>query len=200
MMKPYAVFVLIWFLIMLFIGLWSGCALGGELAWKNPGWDQVLYDSLRPRMKELSQAKDIEKYCSNFQKLPLEGKIQVYAHLMVAIAKYESGYKPGTVFEESNGVDSIGLFQLSYGDRFCPANHHQGDLKSPAVNIRCAVSLFAYFVSKDGILASGGYVKYGAPPAKGAARYWSVLRVPDKKSKHHLAEIKALTAKAPGCQ
>jgi len=67
------------------------------------------------------------------------------------------------------------------------------------VNIDCAVKLMGHFIAKDRVVASGGYVKAGAPDPKGLARYWAVIRVPDKKRKHKLSEIIAMTRQSPGC-
>lgn len=171
-----------------------------NLDWGNNTWSLFLTTAIKDQLPKLDKAKgDMKRFCPRYEALSPEGRVLAWAHLAVAIAKRESGYKPATVYMESNGVASIGLYQLSYGDRNCPKKQSDGDLKDPFVNIVCAVKLMGHFAELDGVVAAGGYVSYGAPPAKGLARYWSVIRVPDKKSKHHLDFIKAQTAKAPGC-
>lgn len=171
------------------------------LDWDNPGWTRYLNEQVDIRFADFNKARDINLYCPNYKKLDHSHQVLVWSTLAVAIAKFESNYKPTTVYQESTGQDSIGLFQMSYGDgHSCPPNKAAGLLTDPLVNIKCAVSAMADFVGKDGVVASGGYIKYGAPPPYGMARYWSVLRVPDKKSKHHLAAIKNLTSLSDGCK
>jgi hypothetical protein len=172
------------------------------LPWNKPTWSGELEKQIAARLADFDRASaDMEsRFCPNYGKLSSRGRVTAWAHLAVAIARFESGFNPRTVYRESNGVDSIGLYQLSYGDRHCPRSRRIGDLKDPIVNIRCAVAIMADYVGADRAVAAGGYVRYGAPPPKGLARYWSVLRVPDSKSKHRLAEIIALAKKAPRCK
>lgn len=158
-------------------------------------WTQTTLDVIDDSNLPDSEPSDMAAYCPNYKKLSRNERGLVWANMAVAIAKRESGFKPDTVYKESNGVDSIGLFQLSYGDRFCPKSKSKGDLRKGTVNITCAVKLMDYFVKQDNVVASGGYVKYGAKPPKGLARYWSVIRDDDKKGKHHKREIQS-TVKA----
>lgn len=153
------------------------------------------------RLAQFNRAQDdfTKRFCPGFKSLSADGQRLAWGHLVGAISRFESGYKPATVYRESNGAMSEGLFQLTYGDRFCPKKKADGDLHDPLVNIECAMKIMERFLAEDGVVASGGYTQYGAPAAKGLARYWSVVRVPDKKSKHYLAEIIAMTKKAPGC-
>lgn len=170
-----------------------------SLPWGHDDWSQELVSNFASRMDAFSKAKDIDEYCPKFNLLNAEAKAQALAFLAVAISKFESDWNPKDSMIESNGAASIGLFQLSYGDAHCPRSKAEASLMDPIVNIRCAVAIMADEVKQDGIIAAGGYTKYGAPPAKGMARYWSVLRVPDSKSKHHKADIQALAKKSPGC-
>lgn len=165
-------------------------------------WSAKAQDIIEKNLDQLNLASaDFEKrFCPNYSKLTNIQKAQAWGYAIGAITKFESNYKPDTTYKESDGSLSEGLFQLTYGNKFCPKSKSQGDLQDPLVNIDCGVRLFVHFVAMDKVVAAGGYEKYGAPPAKGAARYWAVIRVPDKKSKHHLAEIIAMTKQAPGCQ
>jgi Transglycosylase SLT domain len=171
-----------------------------KLDWNNENWTYHLVNEINKSKLPDLNPKDVDAYCPKYNELNRNKKRDMWAVLAVAIAKRESNFKPTTVFKESNGIDSIGLYQLSYGDRFCPKNKSIGDLQDPLINISCAVKTMEFHVANDGIIASGGYVSYGAPPAKGLARYWSVIRVPDRKSNHFLKEIKTKTNAASGCQ
>lgn len=145
-------------------------------------------------------AKDMERFYPGYGKLNNQQKCQVWLTLFGAIASFESGldkntgfFKTHVVYKESNGADSIGIFQLSSGDSFTTSST---DLYDPFQNLEVALRIGAKFVSTDGLVAAGGYPSYGAPSPRGLARYWSVIRVPDTKSNHHLAEIIEKTKKA----
>jgi hypothetical protein len=171
-----------------------------NLEWNNEQWSYHLTNEINKSELPNLAPTDVKEYCPKYRELSRNQMRDFWAVLAVAIAKRESDYKPTTVYKESNGVDSIGLYQLSYGDRFCPKTKAAGDLQDPLVNISCAVKLMDHYVSMDNTVAAGGYVKYGAPSPKGLARYWSVIRVPDTKSKHFLAEIKAKTSAISFCK
>ena len=118
---------------------------------------------------------------------------------MVAVAKYESGYNPKSRFKESTGQDSIGLYQLSYGDHNCPKTKAEGNLEDPVTNIVCAVYIASDLIGDDLVVASGGYKKFGAQPPRGMARYWAVIREKDSKRPHKKAEIKASVTSLKVC-
>jgi hypothetical protein len=172
----------------------------------KPEWTEFLKSEFKSQFAKLDLAAgDMQRFCPKYESLGADGRLNAWVYLAHAVIKFESGvgsnglYKTCSSMTESNGIDSIGFFQLSYGDKFCPRSKSEGSLCDPNVNISCAAKLFGHFVGNDKIVAAGGYVAYGAPSPKGLARYWSVLRVPDSKSKHRLAEIIALAKKAPGC-
>lgn len=128
---------------------------------------------------------------------------KVWLTLFGAIAARESGidkptgfFKTSVVYRESNGADSEGLYQLTYGDRHAPKSRAEGNLHDPILNLTVALKIGADLVAADGLVAAGGYVKYGAQPAKGLAKYWSTIRVKDSRSSHHLPEIIEKTRKA----
>lgn len=175
-----------------------------KLDWDSkPGalaWSKELRKQIRFSLPDLMKAKDWKLYCPKFSSISDEQRIEAIATMAVGIAYRESGYKPGDAMKESDGAISEGLFQLTYGDRYCPKKKSEGSLIDPLVNIQCAVRLMAYYVSENGTVAEGGYTKYGAPAPKGVARYWSVMRVPDSKSKHYLAEIKGKTNALSFCK
>lgn len=173
----------------------------------KPEWSQAMIAELKAQLPNLDKASGdmAKRFCPHYNEMLPGEKLVVWGHLTSAMIRFESGmngayFKTCSSMTESNGVDSIGLFQLSYGDSFCPRSKSEGNLCDVAVNIKCGVKIIGSLVAKDGVIAAGGYQQYGATPAKGAARYWSVLRVPDSKRKHQLAEIRELTSHAPGCK
>jgi len=170
------------------------------LPWKKPTWDSVLIEHIERSMSDFDLARDdMRRFCPKYLLLDKKQRVNAWAHLMVAIARYESGFNPKARMTESTGQDSIGLFQLSYGDRFCPKRKSQGNLEDPHINISCAVKLAALFVNRDKVVARGGYVSHGAASPKALSRYWSVIRTDTKVRKHKLKEIQSLARKAPGC-
>lgn len=211
-LKAICVWLLVWTLLFVVLSLVTACKVGptksearpienfAPLPWGNPSWDRALTDGLITQLPKLDKgSKDMERFCPRYNSLSDLGRVQAWAALAVAIAKKESDYDPSTAYKEKTGQWSLGLYQLSYGDRFCPSSRSEGDLKNPIVNIQCAVKIMGYWVEKDRVVAAGGYTQYGAPPDKGLAQYWAVIRVPDRKSRHHLQFIIDETKKSPGC-
>lgn len=194
---------------------------------KLPGmkseWTLELFKNLLAQMPHLEKASDLARFCPNYSKLETHAKLVFWGHLASAMIRFESGFddsgkyfKTCSSMTEANGIDSIGFFQMSYGDGYegCPKTKAQGNLCTLAVNFKCGTSAMGALVKRYGKLAAGGYEASGAPPAEGLARYWSVLRIPDPKprkvcdskgvckmvqKKHHLTEISELAKKAPGC-
>ncbi len=174
----------------------------GQVPGFKPEWtaqiNSMMTDGLFLKFDQ--GAEDMVRFCPKYKILSPEAKIMAIEFLLSAIVKFESDYNPADVYPESDGSVSRGLFQLTYGNAFCPKSKQEGDLNDPVVNIKCGVQIAASLIGRDLIVSGGGYISHGAPPPKGLARYWSVIRVPDTKSKHHLIDIQAMTAKAPGCQ
>lgn len=110
-----------------------------------------------------------------------------WVHLLASMAKYESDFIPDKTYREnfrnSRGewVISTGLLQLSYesvaGYGFRVTTE---DLKDPFLNLTISVKILEKWVTRDGVITSGG------SPYRGGARYWSVLRSSGK-----LKEVKA---------
>ncbi len=166
----------------------------------------ILLNEIKEVFPKLDRAaNDMEaRFCPKYKSLTNTRKQIVWAYLANAIVQFESGHdgkriKTCTKFDESNGDLSEGWFQLTYGNKFCPRKKSEGDLCDVKVNASCGVKLMAHFIHRAGIVTDGGYVAYGAKPPKGLAEYWSVARMPDKKSQHHLSAIMEKTKKAPGC-
>lgn len=94
-----------------------------------------------------------------------------WVHLLASMAKYESGFDPNQVYRESFGVNSIGLLQLSVSDNAYGSGcafRTESDVKDPAKNLKCAVTILKKWVMRDGVIQNSAN--------KGGARYWSVLR------------------------
>lgn len=166
-----------------------------------PEWSKFTLSFVKSHLAQFDKAeKDMQRFCPNYLQFNQDQRSVAWGYLIGAIVQYESGYDPTDGMTETNGDVSQGLLQLTYGNAHCPKSKAQGDLNDPIVNLNCGLQIMADYVSEDAVVAGGGYVQYGAPPAKGAARYWSVIRIRDSKRTHHLPDIMALTAKAPGCK
>lgn len=105
-----------------------------------------------------------------------------WVHLLAAMTKYESNFKPSTTYKEnfknSRGewVISTGLLQLSYESvRGYGFNVTTEQLKDPKLNLTIGIKILERWVVQDKRIASGN-------PYRGGSRYWSVLRPTGKLS------------------
>jgi hypothetical protein len=163
---------------------------------ERAAWSALLRRAIAAELPRFGVPGDIGDYCPKFVSLDAAGRTEALAVMSVAIAKRESGYNPETVFAEPPplGVDSVGLFQLSYEDGFpwCRLDPASDSLKDPANNIACAVGEMARLVARDGVIASGSV----SADARGLSRYWSVLR---NGSSHFKTEIQGKVRALPIC-
>lgn len=167
-------------------------------AWSNQEWTYILaqgLDEFGKRMLAVNDFKDSDKWCPEFKTFNLEQKKQAYITLISEMARYESGFKPGTKYTESfkdskgHQVISQGLLQISqesanqkaYG---CDITHPDM-LLHPGVNLLCGVRILDHWLSKDGVIGSG---------TKGGARYWSVLRDSSKSQPKIKKALKQMCA------
>jgi Transglycosylase SLT domain len=167
------------------------------LAWdsrpERKAWSAQLLESVTSSKQELDRGNP-EAFAAGYSALPASRQVKFWAELFVAIARFESGWKPHEVFHEPPplGVDSIGLLQLSYEDE--PVYHlehldrNQKSLEDPLMNLRCGVKIMSTLVARDGVVATSVGGKH-----QGGARYWSVLR-----AGHHVDEIRAAARQAVG--
>lgn len=171
------------------------------LAWENNHserlpWSAELRTQVRANLLSFNKATDWADFCPGWGSLSDDNKVDVVATMAVGIAKFESNYNPHTIFHEPPplGVDSVGLFQLSYENGFtwCTLDRPNKSLEDPINNIKCAVPKMAKLIAKDKIIAAGST---GAN-AMGLSRYWSVMRL---GSGHHLEDIRAMTHNLPVC-
>lgn len=172
----------------------------GELAWKNAEWDRILLAEIRAQgLTSVASLKDAGEFCPGYSRLDPGGREEFWAVLMVAMAKRESGWKPGTTYKEAfsdargNPVISAGLFQISPESASSKA-YGCGTMTAAMLvkaepNIVCSTRILARWVKTDGYVGSkpDGY--------RGGARYWSVLR-PASSSR---PTIITATRKVPGC-
>lgn len=168
--------------------------------WVKSGLATAL--DLLPKFNAAADDMD-RRFFPGYKGLVPVAQAKVWLTLFGAIAARESGidratgfFKTSVVYRESSGDDSEGLFQLTYGDKHAPKTKADGDLHDPILNLTVALKIGADLVASNGVVAAGGYVKYGAEAPKGLAKYWSTIRTPDSKSSHHLAEIIEKTKKA----
>ena len=139
----------------------------------------------------------------------IDGTPESWVHLLTAMAKHESDFKPDLTFQESaalGGVISTGLFQMSFKSVRAYAKFARNDLikaqvaaattnklKDPFYNIMVAVLILNRWVKGDGVIASS------SSPWKGGAQYWSVLRRGAPKVKATLKTIgRITTTRKPG--
>jgi hypothetical protein len=187
------------FLVVLLFG---SMAMAAPLAWeKGHSERQVWSNMLRENIKTDGLIKgDLSWFCPKYLKMDDTAKIEAWASLAVGIALYESNYNPNTVYHEppSLGVDSIGLFQLSYEDKmsWCDMTKAENTLKSPVENIKCAVGEMKHLLDKDGVVAEGCS---GSP--RGLARYWSTMRTDKCGAIHKKDSIKKqVLLSMPSCK
>lgn len=166
-----------------------------KISWEqypeNKLWSDFAYNLLDKELfTSFDKAQDATQFCPKYQSLTRQQKIYVWVELLSTVSKYESSWKPATVFNEPAPLNypSIGLLQLSYEDHagypYCPAKGGK-DLKDPLVNLDCGMRILANQVNKKGkiILSSGVY--------------WSTLKSGGTYSK--IPQIVAMTKKLPYC-
>lgn len=161
------------------------------MAWKNVAWSTELLKQIDSVLPKLELASDLPNWCPNYPKLGKEDRKNVWATLMIEIARYESNFKPGNkYFEKTMGYDSIGLFQLSYPDKmsWCQMSAASGNLVDPIVNIQCAVPKMGQLIARDKVISVGN---------KGLAAYWSTIRA---AGDHQYKQIKQAVLALSTCQ
>lgn len=146
-----------------------------ESIWPDKAWQSYVLESVA----NMPHAKDEKEFCP-------QGLTQRnWVHLLGAIVKYESNFRPAYEYKEAfkntccnEYVISTGLFQVSYESSWAvrPKTKHE-ELKNPYVNINIAVDLIKRYVARDGVLAN-----HSGENWRGASRYWSVMRPKHKRT------------------
>jgi hypothetical protein len=101
---------------------------------------------------------------------PKNGQHLPIMDVLRAMIYAESGNNPNTVFMESSGHESIGLFQLSYVDGKTYRTS-VGDLKDPMDNINLAMLILGRLTRSISNEPCAFY--------RAAGRYWATLRTPE---------------------
>lgn len=169
-----------------------------SLTWDgNPAhiaWSAQLIESVTTALGQL-ELGNADAFIAGYAKLSQDNRIRFWCELVIAMAWFESGWKPDTIYHEPAplNMDSIGLLQLSYADAkhypLEPLDIARKSLQDPLVNLRCGVTILATLVAQNKTVAES------TGQHKGAARYWSVIR---PGPAHHQDEIKARVRHALG--
>lgn len=139
-------------------------------------WTQFVLDALDTSTLAATNPVDSSTFWAGYASAPTEGRRRFWLMLISAVARMESALDPDCVFEEPPPLNqkSIGLMQLSFTDNSYGCNFPDEEaIKDPRRNLSCAVRILDQLVTRDGRI--GGDRNHWA---KGAAAYWSTLRVP----------------------
>jgi hypothetical protein len=139
-------------------------------------WTDIVLEGLRS--SELTRAVpiDVADFWRGYEGADVDDRTQFWLMLISAIAREESSFDPGCVYEEPPPLSqkSIGLMQLSLTDRTYGCDFPtEESIKEPRRNLLCAIKIIDGLISRDG--------RIGGDPAHrtaGAAAYWSTLRAP----------------------
>ncbi len=129
---------------------------------------------------------DIDHWCPGYARAGDTERRAFWAGLVSAVARYESSWNPAA---SGGGGRYIGVMQISprsavnYG---CTADS-ASELKDGAANLDCAVTMMAYHVGNDELVAGGGN--------RGIGRDWMPLRDADKRE-----ALAAWTSQQSYCQ
>lgn len=129
---------------------------------------------------------DIAQWCPGYEQASMTERRAFWTGLVSAVARYESSWNPAA---SGGGGRYIGVMQISprsasnYG---CDADS-PAELKDGAANLECAVTMMAYHVGSDALVAGGG--------DRGIGRDWMPLRDADKR-----AALAAWTSRQSYCQ
>lgn len=172
-------------------------AFSMPLSWdERAPWSEKWTGLISKNLQTYEQARDLDRICPNFKLLSNDDKTKVIAEFFVALAYYESGFKP-----TAQSVDvgrpgdkdswSVGLYQLSVRDsvnRNGP-QYNFDQLTLPLPNIE-----LAHLQMLSQIKKCGKFIL----PNSSKCRYWAVILDDNTYSK--IDKILArLWQKAPFC-
>lgn len=165
------------------------------LSWekKNPArkeWTEKLVAIVQADLAKYEGASDIRKLNANFSNLTTQQKVITICEFWVAVAKFESSWKPdinvvdvGT--KDDLGSYSVGLYQMSANDGAAKVYKATFEtLKDPLVNIDVALEQMRRQLRNANTIFL---------PNSSPYRYWAVLLMDNKYSK--INEILALVKK-----
>jgi hypothetical protein len=113
--------------------------------WK-PSWESAIRKGIDadPRILQFAPVEAIKSWCSNYASLDKEAQKTFWVHFFEALAWNESEHDPNCKYEESFGVTSSGLLQMSTGVKSFKHNCEgmtQAKLFEPDLNLACGVSV-----------------------------------------------------------
>lgn len=187
-----------------------------DLAWNSASspqrqdWSKYLVKLVMEDWNTLlAGSSDMKDFCPKYYNLNSQDRANVWAQLVVAMTKFESGYNPASRMRETTmGTDPVtgsqvwseGLLQLSYQDEtgytFCdfdwakdknlsPTDPRKSIL-DPYKNLYCGVGILARQVARKGAIKLSSGV------------YWAVLKLNGKYEK--ISSITSMVRALPICQ
>lgn len=136
-------------------------------------------DTLGKDMMSITPA-DYATFCPAFTTLTYTEKKEVFAYMMSAMVKYESGFDTNQSYRENfkdssgNYVVSRGLLQISLesGNAYGCGLKTEQDLHDPYQNLSCGIRILNRWIGQRDLRIAGQV----SGAWKGASRYWSVMR------------------------
>jgi|GEM_PF-5762237 len=144
--------------------------------WPNQSWRAAVEGVIQKRFADFDKASDKEILCPGYGATSLDNKIKCWSLLVRATVTLESRDKPGTVYFEPMGYNSVGLLQLSKNE--CKNAKSEAALKNAEANLICGTNKMANLIAKHKRVIG----------KKGAGAYWSVLREPYRYGKMKLGK------------
>ncbi len=182
-----------------YIAFWEGNTQGAEL-------EYFAKAALNQHGQDLLKAvpDDIETYCPNYYRSTYEQRLDFWAGFISSLSHFESSHQNHVWYQErfndvqGNPVISRGLLQISIesGNGYGCGLTDQQQLHDPKTNISCGVRILNRWVGQEDKVVSGrgGWWVFGSS-WKGAARYWSPFRDPNKRNR-----IASATRDLPYCK
>ena len=107
----------------------------------------------------LSDSKEIEDdgFCSNYNQLNKDQRIQFWVMMISSISKHESGFNTGAKYKEKSGEYSRGLLQLGFSSTkqqaYSCGFENQFEINSnPKKNLHCGVKILNHWIKHDDVI------------------------------------------------
>ena len=136
-------------------------------------WTESVVKVVRKRLADLERARDKEDFCPGYNEASIVERETCWLLLVAGIAKKESNFIATDSFHEGGGLYSYGLLSLSPGE--CANAPTVRDLHDPVRNLICGTNIMAKLIARHGFID-------GPASSRGAAAYWSTLRMPYSNS------------------
>lgn len=117
------------------------------------GWTGFVLEGLNNSNLLSFVPADVSDFWIDYSEANNEGRTQFWLMLISAIAKMESNFDSACVYREPPplNVDSIGLMQLSLGDKSYGCDFTDEEtIKDPRRNLLCAVRIIDRLVNRYG--------------------------------------------------